>query len=217
MSTVFSKLKDVDDRSRKITLGYIRRIERLISSNHAIPMDIKNLCLIYYFIKEKWDKKLKHPSIMIDGDSVFNKHAQNSAFLSNIVDKGIAVWTIRFDQIGTGRNWRTFGIRKVNTMKIDHNDFTYFEKREKGFSYIYDRGQLSSITNCGCYGDNYGTKCEVGDVIQMTLNMNDLTLSYQVNGKDYGKAFENIENTAYRAAVTMENDTKVTLVKYEQI
>ena len=107
------------------------------------------------------------------------------------------------------------GIRKVKS--IDINDFSYFDKKDKAYSYIYDDGKLPEKEKCGWDGPDWGVKCENGDIIKMTLNMNDLTLSYQVNDKDLGKAYENIENTAYRAAVTMEQNSSLTLMRFEQI
>ena len=89
MSTTFSKLKDVDDRSKQSVLGYIRQIESLIYSKQGIiPIDIKNLCILYYFIKERWDPKAKHKNITIDGDSArtANRWIQGTAYLSNILD-----------------------------------------------------------------------------------------------------------------------------------
>ena len=47
--------------------------------------------------------------------------------------------------------------------------------------------------------------------------MNDLTLSYQVNDRNLGNAYENIEKTAYKAAVTMEENSNLTLMKFEQL
>ena len=79
------------------------------------------------------------------------------------------------------------------------------------------KGKKPKKGECGWHGRDYGEKCKDGDIIKMTLNMNELTLSYQVNDKDLGNAYENIENTAYRAAVTMERDSSLTLIRFEQI
>ena len=65
MSTVFSKLKQIDVRSKNIIYGYIRMIE----GDWEIPMDIKNLCLLYFFESEEfegYDKKLKVSSSASD-------------------------------------------------------------------------------------------------------------------------------------------------------
>ena len=50
--------------------------------------------------------------------------------------------------------------------------------------------------------DNYGADCNTNGVIMMTLDLNKLSLSYSINGCDYGKAFD-VENTQYRAAITV--------------
>ena len=49
----------------------------------------------------------------------------------------------------------------------------------------------------------------------MTLNLNQLQLSYKINDTDYGKAFD-VEKTSYRAAATLYyKETKFTLLSYK--
>ena len=38
-----------------------------------------------------------------------------------------------------------------------------------------------------------------GDVVEMILDLEKRTLGHKVNEKDYGVAFENIEDTSYKA------------------
>ena len=49
----------------------------------------------------------------------------------------------------------------------------------------------------------------------MESNLNNLTIKYIINGKDYGIAFNNIENCNYRAAVTIDqNSSSISLLSY---
>ena len=51
----------------------------------------------------------------------------------------------------------------------------------------------------------------------MCLDMNALTLSYSVNGKDQGIAFRDIDQVQYKAAVyTYHRDECVQLIAYNQ-
>ena len=61
---------------------------------------------------------------------------------------------------------------------------------------------------------DYGRTCVDGDIVEMILNLYDLTLSYKINNKDYSKAFD-VEKTSYRAAISSyyKND-KFTLLSY---
>ena len=59
----------------------------------------------------------------------------------------------------------------------------------------------------------YGVQSKNGDIIEMILDLDNYTLKYIVNGKDYGFAYDDIEKCKYRAALYMwyEGDT-VTLL-----
>ena len=67
-----------------------------------------------------------------------------------------------------------------------------------GYGWIVNYRQLTSRTR-------YGTReCASGDIIEMILDFNKLTLSYTVNGdiNNWGIAWKNIEQTSYRAVVS---------------
>ena len=50
--------------------------------------------------------------------------------------------------------------------------------------------------------------------MELILNMKDGTLSYTINGTDYGVAFENIDTTqSYRLAVSVSLRAKGSVVK----
>ena len=54
-------------------------------------------------------------------------------------------------------------------------------------------------------------------MVVMTLDLDELTLSYTLKGKDYGKAFD-VEQTEYRAVVTLDGyQSRFSLVSYEYL
>ena len=57
MSTVleFKRLKHVGARGSMIAFGYIREIEHTLSDTFKIPIEIKNLCLLFYFPYWEWN------------------------------------------------------------------------------------------------------------------------------------------------------------------
>ena len=69
---------------------------------------------------------------------------------------------------------------------------------------------------CGYYAKvtKYGMECKERDVIEMELDLNNLTFEYIINGKNYGIAFDNTENCNYRAAVTIFSDSSSTSLLY---
>ena len=56
MSSVANKLRLVDDASKYLVNGYIRDKEETII-NCYVPVIIIDLCLLYYFEYDKWDKE----------------------------------------------------------------------------------------------------------------------------------------------------------------
>ncbi len=50
-------------------------------------------------------------------------------------------------------------------------------------------------------GPNYGISLVEGDIITMNIDLDALFLSFNINNKDYGKAF-NIKKIKYRAAIS---------------
>ena len=52
-------------------------------------------------------------------------------------------------------------------------------------------------------GRMYGDDWNENDILEIYLDLDDLTLSFAQNGKDCGVAFENIDKCQYRVAVWM--------------
>ena len=87
-------------------------------------------------------------------------------------------------------------------------------------------GNLTDPNNC-THWDNtrdnrtLDIKYKNGDIIEMILDLNHLTLSYKVNDKEYNAVFE-IEKGEYRAAVTLStnfNDgavSSIALLSYQE-
>lgn len=135
------------------------------------------------------------------------RYGAGSAYLTNVVDSGKHVWKFRIE--GTARGWWYFiGVWKVGSgeMLVDK----WFNSNTADNSYTFS-------ANCACLPDPsspnqggmaysklekyYGTVCKKGDIVEMHLDLYERTLAYSINGKYYGIAYENIEQTKYRAAV----------------
>ena len=136
----------------------------------------------------------------------FRRQLPNTAFMSNVIDRGRYSWRFRLIQVEPLRYWTmTIGIWKCRKDKsvvaAMNHIFTIGKQAGYGFA-----------ANCGClvnpetgHGEEertYGCWCGDGDVVEMHVDLERLELSYVINGTDYGTAF-NIEKTAYRAAVNL--------------
>ena len=63
---------------------------------------------------------------------------------------------------------------------------------------------------------DYGQVCSTGDIIDVYLDFNERTLSFSINNKDYGVAFDNIKTGDYRFGVTLTGKgTSLQLIAYE--
>ena len=96
-----------------------------------------------------------------------------------------------------------------------------FYGKKKDYALELHYGHLMDPTGNTTYcRENYCPALTAGketksDIIKMTLNLVEGTLSFTVNGTDHGKAFD-VEKVSYRAAVTLcGKDSKFTLLSYE--
>ena len=61
----------------------------------------------------------------------------------------------------------------------------------------------------------YGKVCDTGSIIDIYLDLDKKTLSYHIDGKDYGVAFEDVKEGTYRLAVTLTGKgTTVQILSY---
>ena len=60
-------------------------------------------------------------------------------------------------------------------------------------------------------GGQYGKKCKTGDVIEMYLDFDKCTLSFNINGEDMGCSHQNIEKTEYKIAICTSCNAEIKL------
>jgi len=115
-------------------------------------------------------------------------------YLRNIAYNGIHIW-------------------KFCCNKLDINDIIGIaatdNNPEKGYGF-----QLKGITK-GFGDDKSGSlvRCMTGDIIKMTLDMNDFSLSYEIQGTQFGKDY--VISAKYRAFVRIKNNGCYKLLSYE--
>ena len=127
----------------------------------------------------------------------------NSAFCKNIVNEGLCHWKFRIKKRSeNSRNWAfVIGIWSTKTTKEPPRN-TYFTKDRSSYAFVADSAKMVNESGGG-FGNDYGVKCKEGDIIDMYLDFNNLTLRYCINDKDYGVAC-NVDNASYRAAVNTQ-------------
>ena len=128
----------------------------------------------------------------------------NSAFLKNTISEGIFHWKFKIKKITS--SYMDIGIWKINSgeQKLAINTF-FTRDKNSGYAFCVGFGTLVNPDDPNLNpGDlqKYGKICQNGDIVEMILNLDDLTLKYIINDTDYGVAY-NIEKTSYKAAIYM--------------
>ena len=159
-----------------------------------------------------WDNNSswKSKKIRISGKTIKNDGSGcASIFLSRILDSEVTRFACRFKIIKAHHGFRDiwFGIYKINVGNPKINDC--FSKTKNGSSYCFiSDGHLENTNSPGNSLKKYGIKINQNDYIEMVIWQG--YLSYFINGKCYGNAFE-IEDTKYKIGVCLNSGNSVQL------
>ena len=207
-----SKLNQIPTRNKDLAFGYVNECEKKYRS--SIPSMIKYLCLIYSNQnKDEFDPENTHKQLTINenclawGGNIPNGGlpCTRTSLLSNVIDKGINLWKFRVNDI---RCDGLIGIRRKDKCFNDDIWFDEEEDNDESAGYgLFGCARLTNPENCkiAAMGRRYGQAFEFEDIIEMRLDCIEWTLSYTIDGTDFGKAFD-IEPNMYRAAITMTDD-----------
>ncbi len=166
-------------------------------------------------LMDKWDDNNIGKGLTIDGNTIHKKgDGQSSAFLTNVVSEGVHIWKFKANHLTKG-NWNPLGIWKINSGTPIING-KWIAKANNGYAYRIGAQNKINPADCGgANGGKYGVFCKTNDIIEMIVDFNEKSLSYNVNDVEFGKAFD-IEATEYRAAFNCHyNANSITLISYE--
>ena len=211
-----SKLQQIPQRNKDLAFGFVKESEK--TNKSSVPEMIKYLCLIYLNQnKDKFDHNSSHKDILIEGSSIKKNGitGESSCLLTNIVTTGIHIWTFKVNEFC-----------KADMIGIRKNDLN--SEKQNLDRWVCDDNERIRLGGYGCFGwgeirgkkhyfKSYGESWNVGDIIEMRVDLNDLSLSYRVNNNDNGKAFD-IEPGKYRAGVTLYGScSSYCLISYQHI
>ena len=191
MSLDLRILKRCNQKTKDIVFGYIHSI------NNEIPKEILNICLLFYSNGcDEWDKDYISQDFKRCGDNILikTKRSTANAFLKRIMNDGYHEWKFKIPIYNQGSDtligiWRI----KDNEQSSPPLDLFWFSN---GHAFGL-HGRLFGDGNTRNHGLS---ACGHNTIIHMILDFNNLSLSYNVNGITYGKAFD-IKPGKYRAAV----------------
>ena len=215
-----TKLNQIPQRNKDLAFGYVREEEKQYKL--SIHKMIKYLCLIYLNPnKDKFNKNNTFTDIVININEIKFKYPDCSfgtSYLENIVKSGIHIW--KYKCLTKKFNGdEMIGIRDNNFKPLPLNRTFIFGgciNKPVGYGFHLRSGKLTNPKTRKGYGPYYGKKCVNGDIIEMTLDFNDLTLSYKINNKNYGKAFD-IKPGEYIASLSIYKGACYSLIAYQKI
>ena len=208
MSATKRALEFVDAKSKYTVFGFNREAAHLFKC--IIPTPITDLCLLYYFEYDKWDKEYIGDMMEILGNDCL-KYADQSgnggytAFLKKEFDSGIHSWRFRIKKVDINAEnpgaWRTtigiFPVTDQEDLKITAGGVFILHG---GYGWGYQSGQ---VVNSAFDFTKYGKRCVENDIIQMIVDCDKGEISYTINEIEYGKAMDIKTDTLYRAAVNL--------------
>ena len=184
------------------------------------PAMIKYLCLVYLNQnKDEFDPNNTNDKIKIDGMTVtaIGCGVSLATRLKNIVNTGCHIWRFK---CGSKSECGIGDIIGIISNDISFAPNHYFGSFTGSYGFAV-AGNLQGALDQAVTNGNYARRCEMGDILEMTVDFNELTLSYKINDIDYGKAFD-IKCGEYRAEISMfafswEPKSCYTLTSYQHI
>ena len=217
-----------------LVYGFMRRID----IDQEIPEDIKQLCLSFYrILRDKWNPAISNSSLKINNETgeIYVADGYDSwknAFGSFIIKKGdIQTWKIKITndsshQWGIRDRHVSFGVIEYKSnnqlfyRNMTQNAFCNCDEESainNAYAYSTNRGDLMCSDD---YRISYGTGCQKDDILSMTLDLQQTennhygTLSFGLNDKSLGIAFDDIDiNKKYCLALAIYYSDDLQLIE----
>ena len=198
----------VDSNGRTIqtdilVYGYIRNV--MEEHQLEIPDEIIGVCFVFWFIQtcDAWDESLCTDFAAINGQyAKLNAGKISTLFGSKSVDSGSYEWRIKFV---TKIPWCCLGIIKdeLDILKMKKTSNCFFRNGDgiglvpgTGNLYLYD---FFEIEKGYCQQEK-----DKDTIISMTLDMDNKTINYKINDKQYESKRITLDINKYRFAVSIK-------------
>ena len=212
MATTFERIKNVDQNTIDLVNGYIRDKQSLLpyedNPYYVISSLVIHLILSFYFDPEYFATIQGHIKASNNNKIIsMNGTAYGNITVPSTIPR-IYTWKFKILKCKTD-------IYVGITSKIgQHGAFCYQDRR----SYCaYLPG--GRVTNCSLTRDYPFKNINNNSIVEMILDLKKKELSYCIDGKHLGAAYENIdtgENIKYRMAVYMHYvSTKMELIGFD--
>eukprot|EP01084_Bolivina_argentea_P282058 482734_1 len=225
MSTSFTKV--LQQKKSHLVFGYIRIfIESQLSSVIVIADVIKSLCmqyLLYIHVQDEWNAETSSKYIMMEPNDLREQKIKGIITTTN--------WCLAFGQLIADMNFEEVVIWNlaIKSTKFRSRCYCYIGIMSKNMIDLTVHGSEAhkyplDYGYCGYTGDRgsifhgrnyilYGVKLKTNDVISVILNQSQRTISFKINNKKYGIAYQNIRKDRYLLAVAIKyKETEVQLL-----
>ena len=189
-------------RTKDCVNGYIKNCQKLLPEDnvyYTIPTLVIHWILLYFHIGDQFDPAncAKGYELCYENNTIvalnYNTEGNKGAvYLKNIARKGIHKWTFKLLKVNSDDWFDSIGVWKVK-YPIKITDRVEAFSNRQGFGWIVN-WKWSVYTNKSC------VTC---DIVEMILDLNKLELRYKVNGNELDAAFTDIEQTDYKAVISM--------------
>ena len=196
-SVDLKKIDQIDIKKQMTVYGFLRK--------HDIPVEIILVCILFYGGEWGWDENIKPSTIEFVSRTVTRKTGYKWAtcFGRNVVDSGVHHW--RFKAV------KYSGYIRVGLFKEKYNPQSMvesvlgYDKPNSDYVFNWQQGYIHDPTKNNEKLKDYGIIAKEGDTCDVHIDLNKLQISFGVNTKMYGIAFDNIEKCKYRVAVYNNN------------
>eukprot|EP01083_Nonionella_stella_P036207 98816_1 len=220
-----SSIEGIDQKSKDLVFGFIKVCAFNAPFEALVPDSILHIVLVYFCVApEEFDVCCKAEYMeIVDRLTIVNtsKIFTGSAYLTGVMNTGVHQWKFKIKHIQNRNVFQYIGVCKYNEdlygLPITDNYFDSIYIKDSCYGFVVNKGFLIN-PQISCYqGKTYGRICDENDVIGMKLDLdsNSYSLSYSINDSEYSIAFEDIEKTTYKAAVSLFGyTTEMELVSY---
>ena len=210
----FEYSKGIDSLTKDTVNGYLRRIQTLFPSDNVYyntPDLVSHWCILYFYIREKFDPNHCYKSYTISHDDTKMTRItgdNGSIYLSRTAEYGTHEWEFKIIELKDDYWYTTIGIWKMTYDINPEHPVNNCSQSNKVYGWIINDKCLTMAPEAIAIGSHrsreYGERVYgTGDIITMKLDLNKKELSFSVNGKDLGVAFAGIDDTEYKAMVSM--------------
>ena len=210
-------IKMIDQCTKDIVNGCIRDAQKLFPNDNAyynIPPLVIYWCILFY-ARESFDSLNSSQNYEFIGNTRIKKlrDCYETVYLTRVANKGKHKWTFQLYKFDSRKFTTIIGLWKTKFEAKPTNDLTSSSIKFYGL-YVNDGNLTWNAYERASHWYN-APRCSQGDIIEMTLDLDKLQISYKVNEKDCGVAFKDIESMEYKAClcVHFKGDT-IDLLNY---